>query len=125
MSFQSKVTAFSSRFLSDRSFELIIAPALADLEFEDAGDRGRLAGRASVVRAVAGAVHHELRRGSGDFLKLALLSFCYFIFPLALGIGSFKTWSDFAAAAALVLAMSLIPVLVCFWPERPTIRPTE
>ena len=38
MSFESCVIAFADRFLSDRTFELIVAPALADLQFdEDAG----------------------------------------------------------------------------------------
>ncbi|MEP6783814.1 MAG: hypothetical protein ABI983_09095, partial [Acidobacteriota bacterium] len=113
-------------FLSGRSFDLIVAPALADCEFENsAGRRGRLAGRMSVLTAVAGAVQHEMRGGSADFLKLTLLSFCYFIFPLTLGIRIFKTWSDFAVAATVVLVMSLVPVMVCFWPDGRVTRPTE
>lgn len=119
MTFESGVIAFASRFVSARSFELIVAPALADLDFEHAIDRrGRLAGRLAVLSAIAGATQDDLRRGSADFLKLTLLSFCYFIFPLALGIGIFKTWAEFAVAAFVVLLMSLMPVMVCFWPER-------
>jgi len=119
MTFESGVVAFATRFISARSFELIVAPALADLEFEDSiGRRGRLASRLAVLSAVAGATQDDIWRGSPDFLKLVLLSFCYFIFPLALGIRIFKTWSEFAVAALVVLVMSLIPVLVCFWPER-------
>jgi len=46
MTFESGVVAFATRFISARSFELIVAPALADLEFEDSiGRRGRLASR--------------------------------------------------------------------------------
>jgi hypothetical protein len=126
MTFESMITTFSSRFLSDRSFELIVAPALADFQFEDTDSRrGRVATRVAVLRAVSGAVHQELRGGSADFLKLTLLSFCYFIFPLALGIRIFRTWSDFAVAATVVLVMSLVPVMVCFWPDGRVTRPTE
>lgn len=126
MSFESSVIGFSSRFLSGRSFDLIVAPALADCEFESgAGRSGRLASRLSVLAAVAGAVQHEMRHGSADFLKLTLLSFCYFSFPLALGIRTFKTWSDVAIAATAVLVMSLVPVMVCFWPDGGVARPTE
>ena len=37
MSFESRVAAFSERFLSSRSNRLIVAPALADLQFEEGG----------------------------------------------------------------------------------------
>jgi hypothetical protein len=124
MSFESAIIAFSTRFLSGRSFDLIVAPALADLDFEHATRRCGAAGsRMAVLRAVAGALQHEMRHGSVDFVKLTLLSFCYFIFPLTLGIGIFETWSDFALAAMFVLGMSLVPVMVCFWPTRHTMRP--
>ena len=119
MTFESIVLAFARRFVSARSFELIVAPALADLDFETStACRHRFGSRLSVLRALAGATQDDLRRGSADFLKLTLLSYCYFIFPLALGMRIFKTWSDFGVAAAIVLLMSLIPVMVCFWPER-------
>jgi len=126
MTFESGVIAFASRFVSTRSFDLIVAPALADLDFESSMScRTRCGSRLSVLRALAGATQEDLRRGSVDFLKLTLLSYCYFIFPLALGIRIFKTWSDFGVAAIIVLVMSLIPVMVCFWPERHTIGSTE
>ena len=126
MSFASRIVAFSDRFLSQRSFELIVAPALADLEFEDeAGRRSRLANRYSVLRAVAGGVRDDVWRDSGSVFKLALVSVCYYMFPIVVGFSYFKTWSDFFAVMALVLALALVPVAVCFWPERHTARPVD
>lgn len=126
MSFASRIVAFSDRFLSQRSFELIVAPALADLEFEDeAGRRSRLANRYSVLRAVAGGVRDDVWRDSGSVFKLALLSVCYYMFPIVVGFNYFKTWSDFFAVMALVLALALVPVAACFWPERHTTRPVD
>jgi hypothetical protein len=125
MRFDSLVLAFCDRFLAQRTFDLIVAPALADLEFEEAGGRrSRIAIRAAVLRAMIGGWRHDLVRGSDTFLQLALLSACYYVFPVAVSVRMFKTWSEFFVALAIVFAMSLTPVLVCFWPAR-RVRPTE
>ena len=121
MSFESCVIAFADRFLSDRTFELVVAPALADLQFdEEAGGRYRFASRLAVIKAMAGGLRLEVWRDSGTLFKVALLSACYYTFPLAVGIRMFKTWSEFFVAITFVTALSLVPVLVCFWPERRT-----
>jgi hypothetical protein len=126
MSFETSVIAFCDRFVSQRTFDLIIDPALADLQYEEeAGRRGRFQSRVPVLRAVAGGVLHDLQRGSGGFLKLTLLSACYYLFPLALTIRMFETWSDVFEAAVVVLVLSLTPVVVCFWPSRDPVRPGE
>ena len=126
MSFESRIIAFSDRFLSDRTFQLVVAPALADLQFdEEGGRRSQIANRMAVLRAVAGGVRLDVWRDSGTLLKVALLSACYYSFPLALGIRLFKTWSEFFVAMTLVLGLSLVPVLVCFWPERRTAPPVD
>jgi hypothetical protein len=123
MNFESWVVAFCDRFTSQRAFELIIVPALADLEFEEElGRRGRMAGRVAVLRAIGGAVMHDMSRESSGFLKLALLSAAYYSFPIAVSVRIFKTWSDFFVALTVVLALSLVPVLVCFWPVRHPVR---
>lgn len=123
MSFESCVIAFADRFLSDRTFDLVIAPALADLQFdEDAGGRHRMASRLAVLKALAGGLRLDVWRDSGTLAKVALLSACYYSFPLAVGIRYFKTWPEFFVAITFVLALSLVPVLVCFWPERRTAR---
>jgi hypothetical protein len=126
MSFESRVIAFADRFLSTRAFELIVTPALADLEFEnELGRRGRFAGRCAVLRAVAGALRIEITRDSFSLIKLTLLPACYYMVPLVMGFEYFKTWSEFFGALAIVAALSLVPVLVCFWPARHTARPAE
>ena len=48
MTFETLIVAISDRFLSQRTFELVVEPALADLEFEEAaGRRSRMANRAA------------------------------------------------------------------------------
>ncbi len=123
MTFESFVIALCDRFVSQRAFDLIVTPALADLEFEAAaGRRHPIAGRAAVLRAIAGGVAHDMRGGSGSFLKLTLLSACYYAFPVAVSVRIFETWSGFFLAGAAVLALSLVPVMVCFWPQRHPVR---
>ena len=123
MSFEALVIELCDRFVSQRAFDLIVTPALADLEFEEsAGRHSQMAGRAAVLRAVAGGIGHDMRRGSGGFLKLALLSACYYIFPIAVSVSYFKTWSDALFAAAVMFGLSLSPVVVCFWPVRHPVR---
>ena len=126
MSFDTFVIACCDRFVSQRTFELVVAPALADLEFEEtAGRRGAIDNRVAVLRALAGAVCHDARRGSDGFLKLLLLSACYYAFPVVVSVRMFDTWSEFFAAMLWVLLLSFTPVMVCFWPSRHPVRPGE
>jgi hypothetical protein len=126
MTFETVVVAISDRFLSQRTFELVVEPALADLEFEEAaGRRSRIANHAAVLSAIAGGVRYEMQRGSGGFLKLTLLSACYYMFPVAVSVRIFKTWPEFFAAATVALLLSLAPVMVCFWPSRSPVRRVE
>jgi hypothetical protein len=126
MSFDRCVIACCDWFVSQRTFELVVAPALADLEFEEAhGRRGALENRLAVLRAFAGAVRHDAWRGFDGFLKLMLLSGCYYAFPVVVSVRMFKTWSEFGLAMLVVLALSLTPVMVCFWPCRHPVRPGE
>ena len=46
------------------------------------------------------AWRHDIVRGSGGFLRLTLLSACYYMFPVAVSVRIFKTWSDFFIAAS-------------------------
>ena len=126
MSFEARVISFSERFLSDRAYQLIVVPALADLQFdEEAGRRSRLADRLAVLTAVAGAIGDDVSRDWYSLFKLSLLSVTYFMFPIALGIKAFKTWTEFLVVATLVLGLAMVPVLVCFWPERRTAPPLD
>lgn len=126
MSFERRVIAFADRFLADRTFELVVAPALADMQFdEDAGRRSRIANRLSVIRAVAGGLRDDVWRDSDSLLKVMLLSATYFTYPLFFGFRYFKTWSEFFVVTMLVLGLSMAPVLVCYWPARRAPRPVD
>lgn len=119
MTFESRIVAFSERFLTQRAFELIVAPALADLQFdEDRGRRNRLANRLAVLRAVAGGLLDQASRDVGSLLGLTLLPACYYLIPFALCFDQFKSWSEFFAAVMVIVALSLAPVMVCYWPQR-------
>ena len=60
MSFPSRVIAFSERFLSEHTFQLVVAPALADLEFDPGRTPStRLANHLAVIKAVAGGLTPE------------------------------------------------------------------
>ena len=126
MRFESWVIAICDRFVSQRAFDLIVTPALADWEFENArGRHSRIASQVAVLRAVAGGVGHDVRRGTAGFLQLTLLSACYYMFPIAVSVRVFKTWSDFFVAASVMFLLSLMPVVVCFWPQRYPVRHGE
>ncbi len=123
MSFERVILAFCDFFMKQRTFDLIVSPALADLEFEESCGRGAwFANRAAVVRAAVGGALFDLLDGSGAFLKLTLLSVSYFMFPVALSVNAFATWFGFFLAVAAVLVLAMIPVMVCFWPERRRVR---
>jgi hypothetical protein len=130
MSFESRVLSFSERFLSARSHELIVAPALADLQFEEEqhGQGSRLA----VVRALVGAVGVDFSEHAGTFLALTLVPACYYFVLIAVCFDFFSgaagrggLFSTAASVAAPLLLMSLLPVVVCFWPSRNPVQRVE
>jgi hypothetical protein len=83
MSFDDRMLTFGQRFLSDRTFRLVVAPAIADLQFENAAPPlRRAAHRVAVLKAVAGGVGDDVGRASGGMLRLTLLPACYYIFLL-------------------------------------------
>ena len=127
MSFESRVTAFAERFLSERTVQLIVEPALADLQFDSGtAPLSRATNRLAVLRAVVGAVGDEVSRGSAGFIALALMPTCYYLF-LMLICFDFRPASTglFVAVAMLILVMSLGPVMVCFWPAPRAGRPVD
>jgi hypothetical protein len=121
MSFDDRILAFAERFLSDRTFRLIVAPAVADLQFEQCGGAiPRTSNRIAVFRAVAGGMRDDLARASGGMLLLTLLPACYYIFLLVIcfDVFSIAMSGAFVVVSILVLILSFGPVMVCFWPER-------
>jgi hypothetical protein len=126
MSFESRVTAFADRFLSDRTVQLIVEPALADLQFEG-GTRplNRATNRLAVLRAVAGGLRDEVTRGSASFIALTLMPTCYYLFLMLICFDFRPTSTGLFVAAMMVLGLSLAPVMVCFWPARHTGRAAD
>jgi hypothetical protein len=130
MTFIDWATRISTRFLSDRAFNLIVGPALADYEFESQSSNPIDAARArgAVLRAMAGAAWTDLTTDSstGTLLALTLIPACYFTFMFALcaprGVRVFSSSDAALAFVIAVLLLSPVPVLACCWPER---RPRE
>ncbi len=119
--------SFSERFLSDRAYQLIVVPALADLQFdEEAGRRSRLADRLAVLRAVAGAIGDDVWRDWYSVFKLSLL-------VRDLLHVSDRAWHQGVQDLDRIpgrrdrwcLALAMVPVMVCFWPERRTAPPID
>jgi len=132
VTFVATVTDLATRFLTERSFELIVAPALADFELDiTTGARSTTAARAAVLTALVGAVWEDTVRG-GDlalFVGLVLIPVCYYTFFFLLGLpaGADRLSATVVTLLGLaVVTLSLAPALVCFWPERqPSNAPDE
>ncbi len=123
MSFESRITAFAERFLSDRTFQLVVAPALADLQFEHSvGPRRRTQNRLGLLRAVAGGLRNDFARDCGSFVVLTLVPAGYYIFLMVILFDFFSIAisTGFVVVALLILVLSIGPVMACFWPERRT-----
>ena len=126
MSFESRIVAFADRFLSDRSMELIVAPALADLQFDrGAGPLRRAANYLAVVRAVAGGLRGEAARGIGFFVVLTLMSAGYNVALFTVFADFITVSSDLFGVAMTLFVLSVCPVAVCFWPDRRRVRPAD
>lgn len=128
MTFEAAVFAFSDRFASERTYQLIVAPALADLQFaDDAGRWHQVVNRAAVIRAVAGGLREDLADASGPFAVLTLVPACYFLTMLVLFVDFFASLQGMAVAASLVIVavLSLGPATICCWPERRSVPRAE
>ena len=114
-----RMVRISQRFLSTRSFELIVAPALADLEFEEHGMTA--GGLIAVCRAFAGAVVDDVTNDIGQaafFMGLALIPACYYAFLFLLCVPMRVTLdSTTLALAGIVVLLSVSPAVACYWPD--------
>lgn len=117
--FEDSIVAFSDRFLTERTYELIVAPALADMQF-DAGRStvARLRNYFAVLRALAGGLHDEVSRDSFSFLVLTLVPAGYYAGLITVFWDFFAAEGGLIFTAALILVLSLAPVMACFWPQR-------
>jgi hypothetical protein len=123
MNFEERVIAFSDRFLTDRTFQLIVEPALADLQFDaNTSRRGRAANYLAVLRAVAGGLREELTRDSGSFVVLGLVPACYYTFLMIVFSDFFEAAGGLLTMMTLIVVLSFGPVMACFWPDRHHVR---
>ena len=130
MTFIERMESLSCRFLSDRSYELIVAPALADLQHDATSepDRSLAQGRLSVLLAFAGAAYEDLTADSSALrmCALTLIPALYYTFLIYLCQPQFAEYvaGNFSRLAipGAIAVMSIAPVLACCWPERPSRR---
>lgn len=123
--FIGRIESLSSRFLTERSHELIVAPAIADMQHDaNSGNPVSAArARASVLAAFGGALYDELTADSG-FLKIAALTLipaCYYTFLIYLcqpqaALYVQANYGRLVLPAAIAV-LSIAPVLACCWPE--------
>jgi hypothetical protein len=120
--FVERVTAIGERFFSGHSFTLIVAPAIADFEF-DRQNGSRAYGYLAVLRAMAGAAREDITRDPGGtltFLALALIPAGYYAFLFLLLLPPLR---DTPAAdtllllGAFTLALSTTTAVICYWPD--------
>ena len=118
------ITALSERFLRERTFDLVVAPAIADFQFDShAGGSARRARNAlAVVSAFAWGMYEDVTRDSSalTFAALALIPGCYYslLVTLLLPTAIFDTASGRVTIAAAIFVLSFGPVVACYWPER-------
>lgn len=117
MTFDAVVGGLGVRLLSERTFDLVLAPALADYQIE-ARDRRRRAwsGRFAVLLALSGAVRMEASTHAATFVALALLPFCYDLVLLMMFSDFFDMTGGLQFIGVLIFVLSMVPVIVCFWP---------
>ena len=129
MTFIQRIDSLSSRFLTERSYELIVGPAIADLQHDaHSGPTHSVRGQLSVLVAFAGAVYDEITTDSGlwRIAALALIPAMYYAFLIILILPEAGPFLRARAGLPLLVvgaAMSFAPVLVCCWPERTPPRP--
>jgi hypothetical protein len=123
--FEARVTAFAGRFLSDRTFALIVAPALADLQFDDSAGRGLARNYVAVLRALAGGIFDEVSRDTASFVVLTMLPMSYYTALLVVFWDFFATTGGVLLTVTLIAVLSLGPVMACFWPAPHRPQPID
>jgi hypothetical protein len=119
VTFVNAIATLSDRFLTERAFELIVGPALADFEFDD---NRRLSHYTGVIAAFAGAFWDDAVRGNvATFAGLVAIPACYYFFFFLLGLPKGILMPDnlITTLGIAVVTLSLAPAIVCFWPDRP------
>jgi hypothetical protein len=76
----------------------------------------------AAASALSGALRMEAANNAANFFMLALLPFCYDVVLLTMFSDFFDMSGGVRFIAVMMLVLSFIPVVVCFWPERPVAR---
>jgi hypothetical protein len=124
MTFVDTIAAFSERVLRERTFALVVAPAIADLQYEAAraGLRARAANTLAVLRALLGGVCHDATNAAdlATFAIITLIPAAYYtllILVCAPRSEIFSTITAQVTVGTVVLVLSLAPAVACYWPE--------
>jgi hypothetical protein len=137
------ITAVARQVLDVQTFELIVSPAVADLQFESATSRrmDRVRGYLAVLVACLGAFGHDLlidlkllHDDAPTLIRVVLMQVAYYSSMLTIlfagmsareAVGALFTEStQIWIALAIIVALSALPTLVCFWPARRTLAET-
>ena len=127
------LTSLARPLFHSQTFELVVSPAIADLQFEPPSARAY----AGVWIALGGALWRDLRsdlrivsRDAGTLGSLVVMQACYYTCLLTLmsglttsgltAIDAFDRVRGGAAVffAVLIAGLSTVPTLLCFWPTR-------
>ena len=132
MTFVDAITTLSDRLLRERTFDLVVAPAIADLQHDErATGWQRLRNRGAVLSAFIWGVYEDITSTSAasTFAALALIPMCYYSLLVTVCLPRSKTFdtpNGRLMVAGIILILSLGPVIACYWPERRQRRlPTE
>ena len=125
MTFIDRIESLSARFLSERTHDLIVVPAIADVQHDSSAASGTARGRLSVLVAFAGAAYEELTADLRvvKIAALALIPAAYYACLVVLVVPEASAY--FMELAIGVAVLSLAPVLACCWPERTSPRATR
>ena len=125
MTFIDAIIMLSDRFLRERTFELIVAPAIADLQYDAAETpTQRLGNRLLVAYAFACAVYEEATSDSSllTFAMLVIIPACYYTLMVIACAPPDAEWFDTSrgrvTVGVIIAVLSLGPAIACYWPER-------
>ena len=126
MTLVNTITALSDRWLRERTFELVVAPAIADLQFDEGACGVRRArNTAAVVSAFAWGLFEDFTSDPGSlvtFIALTLIPAGYYTLLIMVcapnGTFVFPGKNGHAIVGTAILALSLGPAIACYWPER-------
>ncbi len=130
MSFAGTVAAVAARMLRERTFELVVAPAIADLQYDlpACGPLRRARHRVALLSTFLWGVWEDAFSDSSalTFLALTLIPACYYslLMTICMPAESYlrATPEGRLLTAGVILVLSLGPVIACYWPERPARR---